>query len=157
MRLRKRNPLSLKRHLFPHGDRVKMQTQGFLDLSDAPPNLEYLFQFFELSTKSGEKLYTPPPSPIFGQKGNFGGEGGGCIFWSPPRQEFYTPPLFYTPPTPRRVFSGWGGGGVYNFELSAKAAFAKAAFDTLWLILKGQRAHQNYRNQCHCPGDFLKS
>ena len=31
-----------KRHLFPHGDRVKMLAQGFLDLSfDAGPHLEY--------------------------------------------------------------------------------------------------------------------
>ena len=49
----KKNPLSLKRHLFPHGDRVKMLAQGFLDLFfDAAPHLEYIFQFFELSTKA---------------------------------------------------------------------------------------------------------
>ena len=44
--LRKRNPLSLKRHLFPHGDRVKMLAQGFLDLFfDAAPPSQILFQF----------------------------------------------------------------------------------------------------------------
>ena len=32
----------------------------------------------------------------------------------PLRQDFDMPPLFYTPPTPRRVFSGVGGVGVYK-------------------------------------------
>ena len=51
--LRIRNPLSLKRHLFLHDDRVKMLAQGFLDLFfDAAPHLEYFFQFFELSAKA---------------------------------------------------------------------------------------------------------
>ena len=53
MHLRKRNPLSLKRHLFLHGNRMKIQTQGFLDLFfDAALHLEYFFQVFELSTKA---------------------------------------------------------------------------------------------------------
>ena len=43
----KKIALSLKRHRFPHGDRVKMPAQAFLDLIfDAAPHLEYLFQFF---------------------------------------------------------------------------------------------------------------
>ena len=51
--LRKGNPLSLKQHLFLHGNRVKIQIQGILDLFfDAAPHLEYFFQFFELSTKA---------------------------------------------------------------------------------------------------------
>ena len=38
----KKNALSLKQHLFPHGGRVKIQAQGFLDLLfDAAPDLEY--------------------------------------------------------------------------------------------------------------------
>ena len=53
VRLRKGNPLSLRRHLFLHGNRVKIQTQGFLDLFfDAVPHLEYFFPFFECSTKA---------------------------------------------------------------------------------------------------------
>ena len=45
--LRKGNSLSLKRHLFPHGDRVKMLAQGFLDLFfDAAPYLEYFYPIF---------------------------------------------------------------------------------------------------------------
>ena len=48
----KKDPLSLKRYLFPHGDRVKMQTQGFLDLFFDAAHLEYFFQLFELSTKA---------------------------------------------------------------------------------------------------------
>ena len=63
----------------------------------------------------GKNSIRPPPlSPFCGQKGIFGGEGGGVYNLEPPRQEFYTPPLFYTPPTPRRVFSGVGGVGVYK-------------------------------------------
>ena len=43
----KRNPLSLKRHLFPHGARVKMLAQGFLDLFfDAAPHLGDFFPIF---------------------------------------------------------------------------------------------------------------
>ena len=46
----------------------------------------------------------PPPSPPFlAQRASFR-EGGGCIFRSPPWQEFCTSP------TPRRVFSVVGGG-----------------------------------------------
>ena len=44
---RKRNSLSLKRHLFPRGDKLKMLAQGFLDLLvDAAPHLEYFFYFW---------------------------------------------------------------------------------------------------------------
>ena len=51
--LRRQNALSLKRHLFPHGGRAKIQAQGFLDLFfDATPHLEYFFKFFELNTKA---------------------------------------------------------------------------------------------------------
>ena len=59
--------------------------------------------------KSRELLYTPPPlTPCLPHRAFFR-EGGGCIFWSPPQQEFYTPPLCCTPPTPGRVFAGVGG------------------------------------------------
>ena len=65
---------------------------------------------------SREKLYTPPPPPpIFWPKGIFRGGGWGCIFCGPTRQEFYTPPPFIHPPTPRRVFSGEGGWGCIKF------------------------------------------
>ena len=43
---------------------------------------------------------------------HFSGEGGGGVYFEAPRgRNFIRPPPFYTPPTPRRVFSGWGGGG----------------------------------------------
>ena len=48
----------------------------------------------------------PPPSPIFWADGIFQGEGGGVYILKPPAAGIsYTPPLSYTPPTPRRVFS----------------------------------------------------
>ena len=59
LRLRKRNPLSLKRHLFPHGDREKMLTQGFLDLffdvapiSDIYIYIFFFFFFFQFSSSA---------------------------------------------------------------------------------------------------------
>ena len=59
---------------------------------------------------SRAKLYTPPLPPFLATR-HFPGEGGGGVYLEPPpRQEFYTSPL-YTPP-PRRVFSGVGGVGV---------------------------------------------
>ena len=41
--------------------------------------------------------YTPPFLAIR----HFRGEGGGCVYFeAPPRQDFYMPPLFDTPPDP---------------------------------------------------------
>ena len=40
----------------------------------------------------GRNYINPPPPPISGQKAFFRAGGWGCIFWGPPRQEFYTPP-----------------------------------------------------------------
>ena len=63
----------------------------------------------------GRNFIPPPPlRPHFGQKTSFRERGGGVYILKPPAAGFYTPPLFYTPPTPRRVFSGVGGVGVYK-------------------------------------------
>ena len=62
----------------------------------------------------------PPPSPPFLAKRHFPGEGGGGVYFEAPRGRphaagiLYAPP-FYTPPTPRRVFSGVGGWGCIKF------------------------------------------
>ena len=41
------------------------------------------------------EIISPPPLPPFLAKRHLSGEGGGgCIFWGPTRQEFYTPPSF---------------------------------------------------------------
>ena len=53
----------------------------------------------------------PPPTPMSGRKAFFSGGGVGVYMLGPTRQEFYTPPPLYTPPTPRRVLS-WVGGSV---------------------------------------------
>ena len=62
---------------------------------------------------SREKLYTPPPPlPHFWPEGIFQGRGGGVVYFEAPRgRNFIRPPLLYTPPTPRRVFSGVAGWG----------------------------------------------
>ena len=44
LHLRRRNALSLKRHLFPHGGRVKCRHKDFwIDFLTLPPHLEYYF------------------------------------------------------------------------------------------------------------------
>ena len=69
-----------------------------------------------LGLESGVKLYTPPPpTPISGHKAFFRGEGGGVYILRPHAAGILYPPPFYTPPTPRRVFSGVGGGGCIKF------------------------------------------
>ena len=76
------------------------------------------------TTVQGEIIYPPsppsppsptPPLPHFWPEGFFPGEGGGGVISNPPTTGILYPPLFYTPPTPRRVFSGVGGGGVSKF------------------------------------------
>ena len=57
-------------------------------------------------TPSRDKLYPPPPSPHFWPKGIFQGRGVGGVYFEAPRgRNFIRLFPFYTPPTPRRVFS----------------------------------------------------
>ena len=59
----------------------------------------------------GEIISPPTPPPLRAER-HFSGEGGGGVDFEAPRgRNFIRPPPFYTPPpTPRRVFSGVGGG-----------------------------------------------
>ena len=59
-------------------------------------------------------LKTPPLSPApFWSEGVFQGETGGDVYFEAPfGRNFIRPPLFYTPPTPRRVFAGVGRGCI---------------------------------------------
>ena len=59
----------------------------------------------------------PPPFPPISARRPFAETGGGAGLYilKPPAAGFYTPPLFYTPPTPRRVFSGVWGWGCIKF------------------------------------------
>ena len=68
------------------------------------PELVLEVLLFATTAISREKLYTPlPPLPFFGQEAFFMGEGGVYILKPPPVGILYAP-LFYTPPTLRRVF-----------------------------------------------------
>ena len=58
----------------------------------------------------GRNYIRPPSSPVFWQESFFQGEGG-CIFWSPPRQEFHTPPPFLDAPNPQKGIFRDGGVG----------------------------------------------
>ena len=46
---------------------------------------------------------------------HFSGEGGGGVYFEAPRGRNFIRPPFYTPPTPRRVFSGVGGWACIKF------------------------------------------
>ena len=61
----------------------------------------------EHETFQGEVIYPPLH---FWAEGTFKGEGGGLYILKLPAAGFSYAPPFYTPPTPRRVFSGVGGG-----------------------------------------------
>ena len=64
----------------------------------------------------GEIIYAPPPpSPHFWLKGIFQGRGVGVYILRPHAPGILYAPPFYTPPTPRRVFSGVGGWGCIKF------------------------------------------
>ena len=59
-----------------------------------------------------EIIYAPPH---LGPEGIFQGRGGGGVYFEAPRgRNCFHPPLsiYHTPPTPRRVISGVGDGGV---------------------------------------------
>ena len=63
-----------------------------------------------------KKLYTPPPpSRHFWPYGIFQGRGVGVYILRPHAAGILYAPPFYTPPTPKRVFSGVGGGGCIKF------------------------------------------
>ena len=64
----------------------------------------------------GKDHIRPPPLPPFLARRHFSREGGGGVYFEAPRsRNFIRPPPFYTPPTPRRVFSGVGGWGCMKF------------------------------------------
>ena len=75
---------------------------------------------FHKSYPGRNYIRPPPPSPHFGQKACLRERGGGVYILRAPGAGFYTPSLFYTPPTPRRVFSGLGGWGCIKFGLVSR-------------------------------------
>ena len=66
----------------------------------------------------GRNFIHPPP---FLAKRQFSGEGGGDVYFEPPRgRNFIRPAPFIHPPTPRKVFSGVGGWGCIKFGPATK-------------------------------------
>ena len=63
---------------------------------------------FHTSFFSGRNYVRPPPLPPISARRPFSGRGGGVYFEAPAAG-------FYTPPTPRRIFSGVGGWGCIKF------------------------------------------
>ena len=66
-----------------------------------------------LSLQAGRNYIHPPPPPILAKR-HSPGEGGGGVYFEVHAAGILYPPPIYTPPTPRRVFSGVGGVGVYK-------------------------------------------
>ena len=57
----------------------------------------------------GRNFFLPLPPPPFLAIRHFSGEGGEGVYLRPHAAGILYAPPFYTPPTPRRVFSGVGG------------------------------------------------
>ena len=73
----------------------------------------------QLCEHPGRDYILPPPRPPFLPKRHFPSEGGGGVYFEPPRGRNFirAPPFYtYTPPTPRRVFCRGGGVGVYKIR-----------------------------------------
>ena len=83
----------------------------------------------------GRNYIHPPPLPHFWPKDIFQGRGVGVYILRPHAAGILYAPPFYTPPTPRRVFSGGGGVGVYkNLALyDFRAAKKGRILSRLWL------------------------
>ena len=79
----KRNALSLKRHLFPHGGRVKIQAQGFFGyiFRRCTPSRRF-FKIFELNTKAALLKRHLTLSETFSLYHSFRGESF-LLFFSP--------------------------------------------------------------------------
>ena len=89
------------------------QLNAILSLLPAPLTaIRHLF-FCVIARVRGEIIYAPPPPPPhFWPQGIFQGRGVGVYILRPHAAGILYAPPCYTPPTPRRVFSGVGGGGA---------------------------------------------
>ena len=98
----------------------------------------------------GEIIYPPH----CWAEGIFWAKGVGEYFGSPPRQDFYMPPLCYAPPTPRRVFAGVGGAGCIKFGPQIPLSSTK---QDLAALLSCSRTHADFNNTstiCSCDLDL---
>ena len=116
----------------------------------------------ETKQKSQGRNYIRPPPPLpsprFWPEGIFKGRVGVYIS-NPPQHEFYTPPLFYTPPPPhpQKGFSEVGGG-VYKILPRKIALFP---FNCLCALTTAREKLRRPHSTCQtvvqgkCPLHFL--
>ena len=96
-----------------------------------------IFWFTE-TILQGEIIYAPPPSPHLWLKGIFQGRGVGVYILRPHAAGILYAPPFYTPPTPRRVFSGVGGWGCIKLgPVNSEIVFCKAGNQIFVPVLAG--------------------
>ena len=98
------------------------------------------------SSFSPATIYIPPlPLPLFWPSDIRGGVLG-CIFWTAPRQEFWTPPpLEYTPQPWEGIFQSWEGGRIkvgphvlYEYMFAAVEGFCDRKSLCLLLVARQQ-------------------
>ena len=97
----------------------------------------------------GKMIYTPPPPPHFWLKGIFEGRGVGVYILRPHAAGILYAPLFYTPPTPRRVFSGVGGWGVYKIWPRICVQFRSLIWGTVTVWAQHDYTHTHSRSLKH--------
>ena len=120
---KKKNPKTLESSRIPSSKPCLPQSKRYLPKSNviSPKVGQKLFyppaqnRYMQEKIPGRNYIRPPPPFPHFWPKGIFQGRGVGVYIWRPHAAGILYAPPFYTPPTPRRVFSGVGGWGCIKF------------------------------------------